>query len=349
MLAGCATPQTDRLLESATAFPRPVELTAVPFFPQEAYQCGPAALATVLNGSGLNVTPEELTPQVYLPERQGSLQFELLAAARRHGRVPYVLRPQLEAITTEIASGNPVLVLQNLGISAVPFWHYAVVVGFDLARAEVVLRSGREHRHVTSLRTFEHTWRRGDYWAVVVLPPGELPQTAEELPYLQSVLALEKLKRWQDTATAYGNALTRWPKSLGAHMGLGNSRYALATCAPPRRRFARRRARIRTPRSRSTTWRRRWPIRNAGARPSKWRGRPWTSVVITPMSFVRRLRASRHERKINATRDRYRARRAATAPRRAGIRRVRRAPWPHPPRRCPRLPARYPTYVPCLR
>ena len=227
MLAGCATPQTDRLLESATAFPRPVELTAVPFFPQEAYQCGPAALATVLNGSGLNVTPEELTPQVYLPERQGSLQFELLAAARRHGRVPYVLRPQLEAITTEIASGNPVLVLQNLGISAVPFWHYAVVVGFDLARAEVVLRSGREHRHVTSLRTFEHTWRRGDYWAVVVLPPGELPQTAEELPYLQSVLALEKLKRWQDAASAYGAALTRWPRSLGAYMGLGNSRYAL--------------------------------------------------------------------------------------------------------------------------
>ena len=226
-LAGCATLQTDRLIESAAAFPQPVELTAVPFFPQEAYQCGPAALATVLNGSGLNVTPEELTPQVYLPERQGSLQFELLAAARRHGRVPYVLRPQLEAITTEIASGHPVLVLQNLSLAISPQWHYAVVVGFDLARAEVVLRSGREHRHITSLRTFEHTWRRGDYWAVVVLPPDELPQTAEELPYLQSVLTLEKLKRWQDASTAYNTALTRWPKSLGAHMGLGNSRYAL--------------------------------------------------------------------------------------------------------------------------
>ncbi len=226
-LAGCATPQTDRLIESAAAFPQPVELVAVPFFPQEAYQCGPAALATVLNSSGLNVTPEALAPQVYLPERQGSLQFELLAAARRHGRVPYVLRPQLEALVTEVASGNPVLVLQNLGVTALPRWHYAVVVGFDLARAEVVLRSGHEHRHITSLRTFEHTWRRGDYWAVVVLPPDELPQTAEELPYLQSVLALEKLKRWQDTATAYSKALTRWPKSLGAHMGLGNSRYAL--------------------------------------------------------------------------------------------------------------------------
>lgn len=227
LVGGCATPQTDRLLESAAAFPQPVELTAVPFFPQEAHQCGPAALATVLNSSGLSVTPDDLTPQVYLPERQGSLQFELLAAARRHGRVPYVLRPQLEALTTEVASGNPVLVLQNLGVSAVPFWHYAVVVGFDLSRTEVVLRSGREPRRITALRTFEHTWARGDYWAVVVLPPDKLPHTAEELPYLQSVLALEKLQRWQDAATAYRTALTRWPKSLGAHMGLGNSRYTL--------------------------------------------------------------------------------------------------------------------------
>ncbi len=226
-LVGCATPQTERLLETASAFPRPVELTAVPFFAQEAYHCGPAALATVLNHSGLNVTPEELAPQVYLPERKGSLQFELLASVRRHGRVPYVLRPQMEALTAEVVSGNPVLVLQNLGIAAAPFWHYAVVVGFDLARAEVVLRSGRERRHVISLRTFEHTWRRGDYWAMVVLPLDRLPQTAEELPYLQSVLALENLKRWQDAAMAYRSALLGWPNSLGAHIGLGNSHYAL--------------------------------------------------------------------------------------------------------------------------
>jgi tetratricopeptide (TPR) repeat protein len=227
ILSGCATPQTDRMIKS-TALPRSmVELNAVPFFPQETHQCGPAALATILDSSGLNVTPEELASQVYIPGRQGSLQFELLAAARRNGRVPYVLQPQLEALLTEIASGNPVLVLQNLGISIVPLWHYAVVVGFDLDSAEVILRSGRERRHITPMRTFERTWRRSNYWAVVVLPPNRLPQTAQELPYLHSVLALESLKRWQDTSTAYTTALQRWPKSLGAQMGLGNSRYAL--------------------------------------------------------------------------------------------------------------------------
>ncbi|OGI47756.1 MAG: hypothetical protein A2151_05570 [Candidatus Muproteobacteria bacterium RBG_16_65_34] len=227
LTAACAPLQTERLRQTAEAFPRPVELNAVPFFPQEEYQCGPAALATVLGHSGIAVAPEALAPEVYLPERQGSLQVELIAAARRHGRVPYVLRPQIESLAAEVASGNPVLVLQNLGLSWYPKWHYAVVVGFDLPNNEVILRSGRERRRVTPMDLFERTWRRGDYWAIAVLPPERLPYTAEEIPYLQSVTALERIARWEEAARAYGAALARWPRSRGAQMGLGNARYAL--------------------------------------------------------------------------------------------------------------------------
>jgi len=225
-LSGCAAVQSERLLATAAAFPNPVELDAVPFFPQEDYQCGPAALATVLDWSGVSVTPSELTPQVYLPERHGSLQPELIAATRRHGRVAYVLQPQLESLVAEVASGSPVLVLQNLGLSWHPTWHYAVVVGFDLGKDEIYLRSGRERRHVIPLETFEHTWKRSDYWAMVALPPQQLPFTAEESAYLQSVAALERIGRNDTAEQAYGVALTRWPRSLGALMGLGNTRYA---------------------------------------------------------------------------------------------------------------------------
>lgn len=227
LASGCASLQSDRLLTTAGAFPEPVEIKETPFFAQEDYQCGPAALATVLVWSGVNVTPEQLVPQVYLPQRKGSLQPELLAAARRHGRVPYVLQPQIESIATEVASGHPVVVLQNLGLSFYSEWHYAVVVGFDLAKGEIVLRSGRERRHVVSLKTFEHTWARGDYWSVVVLPPDRLPYTAEEIRYVQSVTPLERGETKNIAAQAYTAALKRWPRSLPTLMGLGNTRHAL--------------------------------------------------------------------------------------------------------------------------
>jgi hypothetical protein len=232
MLAtGCATPQTDRLLASPSAGTPPVELTTVPFHAQSQYQCGPASLAMVLNWAGIPITSEELAPQVYLPEREGSLQIELLAATRRQGRVPYVLLPQLEFVVTEVIAGNPVLVLQNLGYSWYPKWHYAVVVGFDLQHQEMVLRSGTEARHVVSIQLFEHTWARSGHWAMVVAPPGRLPQTAEELPYLRSVATLEQVNRHADAAVAYRAALQRWPTSLGAQIGLGNSLYALGNLA----------------------------------------------------------------------------------------------------------------------
>lgn len=53
------------------------ELIEVPFFPRTAHQCGPAALATVLNWSGVGTTPEALAHQVYIPDRKGGLAREL--------------------------------------------------------------------------------------------------------------------------------------------------------------------------------------------------------------------------------------------------------------------------------
>src|SRR5437763_1585351 len=78
LVAGCAqlVPQTVAL---RTAWPQGVPLTtelkSVPFFPQEDYQCGPAALATVLAYTGTSVTPEALVKQLFVPARQGSLQL----------------------------------------------------------------------------------------------------------------------------------------------------------------------------------------------------------------------------------------------------------------------------------
>jgi len=206
-------------------------LDDVPYYPQQAFQCGPASLAMTLGWSGLQLNPEQLAPETFIPGKQGSLQPEMMAAARRHGRLAYVLEPTLDNLLTEVAAGHPAIVLQNLGLSWYPVWHYAVVIGYDLDRRVVILHSGPDMQRETKLFTFEHTWARSGYWALLVLPPNELPHTASEARYVDSALALEETGQRQAAATAYRTALSRWPASEAASIGLGNSEYAMGNLA----------------------------------------------------------------------------------------------------------------------
>jgi tetratricopeptide (TPR) repeat protein len=48
-----------------------------------------------------------------------------------------------------------------------------------------------------------------------------------EKTYLSAVLGLEKAHQFQAAVSGYRTALTRWPQSLAARMGVGNNYYAL--------------------------------------------------------------------------------------------------------------------------
>lgn len=226
-LAGCAS-QTRALLASVPeGLPRRAELAETPFFPQDRrFLCGPEALAAVLRAAGLYTTPAGLEPQVYLPGRQGSLQIEMLAAARRAGAVAVVLPPELMALCREIAAGTPVVILQNLGLAAAPTWHYAVVVGYDLDESQLILRSGPERRQLMPISTFEHTWARSERWAFVAMPAGRWPVTGTESEVIRAAVAFERVAPPAQAAKAYEAALARWDGNLTLAMGLGNSRYA---------------------------------------------------------------------------------------------------------------------------
>jgi hypothetical protein len=236
LLGGCAqlVPQTMSL---RTGWPhgvaQTVELKSVPFFPQEDYQCGPAALATVLSHGGVPVTPEPLVSQVYLPSRQGSLQIEMLATPRRYGRVSYQLAPRYPDLLREVAAGNPVIVLQDVGPMFTQ-WHYAVVNGFDYPSGTVWLRSGTRPRQAMPFTAFERSWMKSSYWAMVVTPPDRIPVTATEDGWISAVLAMERVDKGDAATRAYAAALKRWPDNLPAAIGLANqyhSRGALADAA----------------------------------------------------------------------------------------------------------------------
>ena len=214
------------LEQQRDVLPETVELTQTPFFPQEDYQCGPAALATILADAGLDVVPDDLVDKVYIPDRRGSLQIEMLAATRSLGRLPYVIDPDLGALMAELAAGRPVLVLQNLGFKIAPLWHYAVVAGYDVESDNFVLRSGLIERRVTPASKFVSTWEDSDNWAMIALRPGELPVNPDPERYLTSAAAMEKGGQFKAAMAAYEVALEYWPQSSTAHFGLANTNYA---------------------------------------------------------------------------------------------------------------------------
>jgi tetratricopeptide (TPR) repeat protein len=203
------------LICGCTAAPRlpadapTVELATVPFFPQTEYQCGPAALATVLAHAGVDIAADDLVDEVYIAGLQGSLQPEMLGATRRHGLLPYVLEPDAAALAAELAAGRPVLVLQNLGFERAPLWHYAVVIGID--GDEVILRSGTERRRVERDVRFLRSWQRGDNWAFVTVEPGVFPATATAGSYVRALAGAEAMLDPAAAERGYEAALKRWP------------------------------------------------------------------------------------------------------------------------------------------
>jgi tetratricopeptide (TPR) repeat protein len=129
------------------------------------------------------------------------------------------------------ADGHPPVVLLNLGLSFVPQWHYAVLVGYDLDAREAVLRSGTTQRAVMTLRTFEHTWARAGHWAFVVTRPGELPAQVSEDDAMQAALGFERAAPPAEAARVWQSLLQRWPGRLLPLLALGNARFKAGDAA----------------------------------------------------------------------------------------------------------------------
>lgn len=226
-LTACVAPQARELRRTLPAEVKRVELSAVPFFPQEAHQCGPAALATMLSYSGRNLTPEQLTAAVYVPGRRGSFAIELAAAARAQGRVVYPLAPHLAGVLAALEQGFPVLVLQNNGLGIYPVWHFAVVVGADRRQEKLWLRSGKTPRLEISFSTFERTWARSNYWGVLVLDPARIPDTLDAPVVIRELALMEKVGAVTDAQAGFSRALLNWPEQKAAWLGLASSSLTL--------------------------------------------------------------------------------------------------------------------------
>ncbi|WP_448249033.1 PA2778 family cysteine peptidase [Thalassotalea agariperforans] len=224
MLCGCATPpQTQHLLNSPPPhLPASANINNLPFYPQQAYYCGPTTLAEIFEFNGIKLSPEEIAPQLFIPGRKGSLQLEMIAAIRQQGLLAYSERSHLEQLITLVNLNIPIIVLQNLGLDWYPLWHYAVVKGYDLNTQEIILHSADTANRRVDLALFERTWQRANFWSVIALPTQHSLKELNAFNYLKAAQDLLLVGQTHAGIAHLEKATQLWPEQWLSYFLLGN-------------------------------------------------------------------------------------------------------------------------------
>jgi len=203
----------------------------VPFIPPRSKLCGSTSIEMVSSywQSKTSYVPqlsvEELDGLTLIPAKGGTLQIELVSAARANGLIVYPLEPTFEALFSELSENHPVIVLVNRSFSWHPLWHYAPVTGFDGEKRTVLTHFSDQQNEAISIGTFAALWKRSNNWGVVLLPPGELPASASSKTFLRAVYEFEKTGKVTEAIVAYKSASLRWPQDPDILFALANAYY----------------------------------------------------------------------------------------------------------------------------
>lgn len=142
-------------------------LLSVPYVPQRADGCGPAALTMVLRFWGRPVLHDEVAASLADPELRGAAGTRLVALAEGEGLRAAAVRGDRALVEDALAKGRPLIVALDRGG---PLLHDVVVVGLDGASV-VVHDPARGAERRLDWPRFERQWAAAGAWTLVVAPP----------------------------------------------------------------------------------------------------------------------------------------------------------------------------------
>jgi predicted double-glycine peptidase len=151
-----------------------VSIEGMPFFKQDAYQCGPAALAMVIDywyektGKGPRVTPEQIVPDIYSPTARGVLGMDLAIYARKQGFATREFSGTVEELKALVDERIPPLILVDFGFSLYQVNHFVVVIGYN--RDGVIVTSGQHENQFIREGELTRIWRKTGNWTLVIKP-----------------------------------------------------------------------------------------------------------------------------------------------------------------------------------
>jgi len=146
----------------------------VPYFEQDDFQCGPAALATAINywyarqKSGKQLSIDTIVAAIYSPNARGVLGLDLETYAIRLGFNIVRLQGEISGIKRSVDDRTPVIVLVDYGGAFHQQNHFMVAKGYT--DDGVIFNSGRKEDDLIPNDTLQRIWKKTNFWALIIKP-----------------------------------------------------------------------------------------------------------------------------------------------------------------------------------
>lgn len=221
LLSGCAA---YRIPSSALRDdPGPLYMQSVRPVAQQSYQCGPAALESVLSYWGVSATADEISRELYTPGARGILNFLLAQYARRRGFWTEIHTGDApDDLRAWLARGVPPIVMLRVGPRWLACYHFVVLTGFN-ARDDVwYANTGAAQTQAIPDRALRSRWKDAQRWALVICPPERVDWPLEAARAAELGWLLEQSGRLSVAAQRYREALTHQPADSATRFRLAN-------------------------------------------------------------------------------------------------------------------------------
>ncbi len=197
-------------------------IQSVPFEKQTRYQCGPAALSSVMKYWGKAVSQEEIAKTVYIPRLHGTLDFDLEDYPKNYGLWVRSYSATFEDLKAKIKKDIPLIVLQREVPQFLNRYHYLVVVGYDEPRGLVVAHAGYKQDAVFTTKEFLKKWDGTQRWALLVVAPEKIDWQLSAEEHNSLGLFYEKQNDLRRAKDNYEAAVQIEPKVATFYFNLGN-------------------------------------------------------------------------------------------------------------------------------
>lgn len=152
---------------------RDARIIDVPFYKQEEYQCGPSALATVMNYWCIKtakgcVSMEEISSEIFSSSARGVLGIDLELYAMKRGFSTEQFSGDTNIVKESIDSETPLIIMVTYGFLFYQINHFLVVTGYD--EKGIIVNDGRNQNKHLRYEKLDRIWKKTGYWTLRIKP-----------------------------------------------------------------------------------------------------------------------------------------------------------------------------------